>query len=126
MSTTTTRRTAFALGVAAFVKPPPLPWRGGPRPLGNPDAELLALCAAFHEAHDAWYARRDDFSDAWEEAGERRWAISDQLQGIPAVTEAGRVAKARVALVVLHEKCGRDSIDDLVYAALRDIVGDVA
>jgi hypothetical protein len=100
------------------------------RSAGNPDAKLLALCAAFHQAHAAWYARSDDFSDAWYEAGDRRRAISDRLQKIPALTEPGRIAKARVALTVLHEQepnpDDRDWIADLVYTALRDIAGDVA
>jgi hypothetical protein len=90
----------------------------------DPDAELLRLCAAFHEAHAAWYARTDEFSDAWEAAGARRRAISDKLQPIAARTDAGRVAKARVALTVLHEfephPGDRDFVQELVYAALRD------
>ncbi len=41
---TTGLATSGPAAAAAFVKPPPLPWRNGPRP-PDPDAALIAACA---------------------------------------------------------------------------------
>jgi hypothetical protein len=124
---TPTRRSALGFSAAAIVAGFTMPVIASTKPDPDADAELIALCSEFHEVHSAWYARTDHFSDAWEAMGVHRWAISNKLQDIPPQTDSGRLAKARVAFVVLHENVpdsdDRDSVIDLVYAALRDIVG---
>jgi hypothetical protein len=88
------------------------------------DAELLALCAAFHEEHAAANALGQE--EVCEAALDRRWDLSDEIQDIPATMEAGRRAKAAVAVVLLLEN-GADvsTSGDLVFAlaTLRDIAG---
>jgi hypothetical protein len=88
------------------------------------DAELLALCAAFHEEHAA--ANAPGTEEVCEAALARRWDISDDIQDIPATTEAGRRAKAAVGVVLLQENRGDEYLDEDVefaMAALRDIAG---
>jgi hypothetical protein len=94
--------------------------------IDGPDAELLALCAAFHEQHAAALAVPGDDDGGLTAALDERWDISNEIQDIPATTEAGRRAKAAVAVVLLLENGGDVSTSgDLVFAmaALRDIAG---
>jgi hypothetical protein len=56
-------------------------------------------------------------------------AISDQILGIPAKTQAGQKAKALVALVLIEENQPLDRMDgdmSFAYEALRDVAGDFA
>jgi hypothetical protein len=88
------------------------------------DAELLALCAAFHEEHAAANALGQE--EVCEAALDRCWDLSDEIQDIPAATEAGRRAKAAVGVVLLHENGGDEYPDadvEFALATLRDIAG---
>jgi hypothetical protein len=91
----------------------------------GPDAALLALCAAFHEENAA--ANTPGPEDVWEAALDRRWDLSDEIQDIPAITEAGRRAKAAVAVVLLLGNGADDSTSgdiEFALATLRDIAGE--
>ena len=71
---------------------------------GGPDAELLAMCIDFHRQNAAAQPMpSNDVDDDLVAAMDRRWEISDEIQNIPATTEAGRIAKALVAVVLLRE-----------------------
>jgi hypothetical protein len=136
--TTPTRRSAIGFSLAAFaagltvpILASASPTEGvGESPTLGVDAELIALCAEFQRVHTEWYANPNEFSDEWEEIGYRRSAVTDRIVNIAAKSDAGRVAKARVALTVLHEQephpDRRDSLIAIVYAALLDIAGSVA
>ena len=88
--------TGYGLSDPAFVKPPPLPWRNGPRPPDEPDAELIRLCHAFAEAEFAnWYryvvapVETADDDDAPPD-----WDTYHLIIATPATTPAGWHAKA--------------------------------
>jgi hypothetical protein len=96
---------------------------------GGPDAELLAMCIAFHRQHAAAQAvPSGDVDDDLLAAMDRRWEISDEIQNIPATTEAGRRAKALVAVVLLRESdLFNSGASTFAYSTLMNIVGrDVA
>jgi hypothetical protein len=102
----------------------------------GPDAELIALCAAFHRQNAAVttvadggsYAGGDeaDLDDAMAE----RWDLSDRIQDMPTTTLAGHRAKASVAVVLLRENNGSDEFmsgdDAFAFATLLDIAGSAA
>jgi len=95
------------------------------------DAKLLAMCIAFHEQHvTVLAAGGGDDEDNLMTAVDKRWNISDRIKDIPAATDAGRRAKAGVAVVVLHENGAAESTSDadkrFAYAALLDISGRTA
>jgi hypothetical protein len=129
---TTSRRNILAgsaallTGAAGFVKPPPLPWRNGPRPAPQPaadDAELLTLRHAFLAAHatvTAWNAG-DVTEDIGEAAHDRWWECVEAMTDIPATTPAGLRAKAEAALLASGLADGHGGPDeDLARSALRD------
>jgi hypothetical protein len=70
----------------------------------NPDAELLRLCAEFHTQHAI--ANAPGPEDASEDAIDYRWELSDQITTVPAQTDAGRRAKASVAVTLIREARG--------------------
>lgn len=88
-----TRRNVFAsaaaLAVAGMGAAPP-----------NPDAGLLALCAEFHRQNALGY---DEANPAWEGAMGERYEVYTKLEEMVPVTQAGHLAKARVAVVLLTE-----------------------
>ena len=91
---------------------------------GGPDAELLAMCIAFHRQNAAAQAVRSRDDDALLDAMDRRWEISDEIQNIPATTEAGRIAKALVAIVLLRESdLFRSGATTFAFATLLNVAG---
>ncbi len=67
-------------------------------PVDAADAALLSLCAAFHHCEAE---RQASDGDAFDAARGREWeAFDDVAAAPPAVTEAGRAAKARVAFAM--------------------------
>ncbi|MGI4951198.1 MAG: hypothetical protein ACRYGM_05285 [Janthinobacterium lividum] len=89
----------------------------------DPDAGLVRLCNAFHEAHDASHAT-DDAS--WEVHLDRRTGYADAIEGMAATTEAGKIAKGRVAMLLFQEGNPEAEADDcgrMVLSILRDLVG---
>jgi hypothetical protein len=121
--TTPTRRAAIGFSVAAFdaglavpdfVKPPPLPWRGGPRPaegVQDADAELIALCAE--------YIRRtkdyDTVDTGLESDDDPRWPLligaEKRALSLEAQTLQGVLAKAQVALFSAQMVDGSEDFD---------------
>jgi hypothetical protein len=89
------------------------------------DAELIAMCAAFHEENALANARIAEAD--WRATLDRRWDLSDEIQDTPAQTLAGYRAKASVAVVMLWENNGSDEFVSgdaaFAYAALLDIAG---
>ena len=58
---------------------------------------------------------------------DRRWEISDEIQNIPATTEAGRIAKALVAIVLLRESdLFSSGATTFAFATLLNVAGIVA
>lgn len=125
---------ALVAGAATFQKPGPLPWRNGPRPTepvqpmpgfgaAGDDTELVALVDQFwrHDAAlDAWNADRMN-----ETEGERHnnawWNCCRAMTGITPQTEAGRRAKAAVALAALEKvQDSQHDVEGLVRAALAE------
>ncbi len=88
-----------------------------------PDAVLLALCDAYHRIDAEAETTADE---ALRDAMARRWAVSDQIETTPALTPAGKAAKARVALHLLRE-CGETpysgTMERLVEVALAEAAG---
>jgi hypothetical protein len=123
----------LAFGVAEFLAAP-IPTGEGrfmsARRPSEPDAKLLAICVAFHEQHAAAMAVAHDDENGLTAALDVRWNISDRIKDIPAATNAGRRAKAGVAVVLLHENGVAESFTDadtsFAYAALLDISGRTA
>ncbi len=99
-------------------------------PAPGDDAELLGLCTEFHQQHAAVLATPSiDGEDALTAALYERWDISDEILVLVPQTDAGRRAKAHVALVLLVENQGDEptSSDSIfVLATLQDIVGRAA
>ncbi len=93
---------AAALGVTAAVLAPDPNW--GAATTSNPDAALLALCAAFHALHAEAEATTTD--EALTAAQERRREVQHQLQPIAPITAAGQAANAKVAMHLLDEAFG--------------------
>ena len=95
---------------------------------GAPDAELLAMCIAFHRQNAAAQAvPSSDVDDDLLAAMDRRWEISDEIQDIPATTEAGRRAKALVAVVLLRESdLFSSGATSFAYSTLLNIAGMAA
>jgi hypothetical protein len=92
----------------------------------TPDAGLLNLCAEFHRHHAAAYALPRLADEALMEAAlDQRWATSDQIALTPAMTDAGRRAKALVASVLLDEWGALETSHTILFArnVLRDIGG---
>ncbi len=89
------------------------------------DVELLRLCADFHRLHTVAYAQREADEAEMEAALHQRWAATDQIATIPAVTDAGRRAKAAVASVLLDEWGNLETSHTILFArnVLRDIGG---
>ena len=91
-----------------------------------PDAGLLRLCALFHDAEARGQAAPDDGQE-WKVWLHRRWEISASIKGMTPRTEAGRQAKARVALVLLEEAVDTtNEYERFVLATLRDLAGAAA
>jgi hypothetical protein len=92
------------------------------------DAELLAMCIAFHRQNAAAQAVPSSDNDELFAAMDRRWKISDEIQNIPATTEAGRIAKALVGVVLLRESdLFNSGATTFAFATLLNIAGrDVA
>jgi hypothetical protein len=101
---------------------------GAGAPSVRDDAELLALCARFHEVHaQACAAATSDVDRG--DALDERWNTSDEIAAIVPRTAEGKRQKAHVALVLLVENRGTEPGDgDASFAitALRDVVGDDA
>ena len=82
------------------------------------------MCIAFHRQNAAAQAvpSRDD--DDLFAAMDRRWEISDEIQNTPATTEAGRRAKALVAVMLLRESdLFSSGATTFAFATLLDIAG---
>ena len=97
----------------------------------DPDAELIALCAAFRRknaevvALAATIETDEDFT-AMDQAQGQRNGISDKIQETTASTLAGHSAKLAVALALFDEMRDQDCADaDIAFAmaALRDFSG---
>ena len=84
----------------------------------DPDAGLIRLCNAFHEAHRATEAAPDD-TDEWERHLDRRWEISDALERMTASTRGGHLAKLKVALVLMVENLNGSRHDDFILSTLE-------
>jgi hypothetical protein len=74
--------------------------KGGAAPSVHPDAELLTLCAEFHRLHNLSYLPGNN---DWETPFEARGVLSDKIENMTAVTQAGHRAKAAVAVTMLDE-----------------------
>jgi len=93
------------------------------------DAELLAMCGAFHAKNAAVIAlfdaaNTDDEIDRGAAAQVERYAIEADILSRPAATLAGHTAKAAVAVALFDESQDADSPDADVafaWAVLRDI-----
>ncbi len=95
----------------------------------GPDAALLTLHRDFlahHVVVEAWNAGFVS-EDAGEAAHDRWWECVQAITAIRATTPAGMQAKAEVALLAYETAGGHGGPDeDLVRAALRDVVGRAA
>jgi hypothetical protein len=107
MSGSITGRSALALGVTPFVKPPPLPWRGGPRPQGNPDADLIALCSDFLKLDSLdlrWESGRENLDDEMSADVVIAWfQMAESIRDTEPTTLAGRVAKLHAAAKAIRK-----------------------
>ena len=101
----------------------------------HPDAELLAACEAFHEAYQI--RAQTGFSDDEHDRRDDAWyAAMDRVVELPAASQAGRLAKARVAHVALMDVAAvRLSVDwrekaspeqRLALDVLADVIGGAA
>jgi hypothetical protein len=64
-----------------------------------------------------------------DDAMAHRGAISDEIEGMPAETEAGRKAKAAVAVALIEESQSLDCMDydvNFAYSAFLDVAGRTA
>jgi hypothetical protein len=89
------------------------------------------LCAEFHRQNEVARAVPGHDDDGLDAAIEVRWEISMEIEDIATTTEAGRAAKAGVALLLLEENYGpggdkEGSSMRFAVAALRDIAGSAA
>lgn len=91
----------------------------------NPDADLLALCAEFHQLHADTRSLPDTGDYTWEDAQEARWDVSDEIEDIRPATAEGHRAKATIALVLMEEQHGDSGDADIRFALtmLRDLLG---
>jgi hypothetical protein len=89
---------------------------------------MLAMCIDFHRQNAAAQAVRSRNDDDLLDAMDRRWEISAEIQNIPATTEAGRIAKALVAVALLRESdLFSSAATTFALATLLNIAGrDVA
>jgi hypothetical protein len=113
---------ALLAGAAATTVPRAAPL-AAPAAAGE-DAELLRLCTEFHRLHAVAYALPREADEAEMVAAlDRRWAVSDQIALIPAMTDAGRRAKAAVASALLDEWGNLETSQTILFArnVLRDI-----
>lgn len=90
------------------------------------DAALIGLCAEFRRARATRDAVPSNLQDAYNGALAECWRISNQIESMPAHTEAGRAAKAGAALAVIEDCIGLD--DDaasirFAVTTLRDVAG---
>jgi hypothetical protein len=126
------RRGLIASGASALLAGAALATtaRAAAGPVDGLDAELLALCAAFHRQHAAVLAVAAGGADAagdeveLAEALSDRWDLSDRIQDMPVATIAGHRAKASVAVVLLEENRGPDHNDSdaaFAFATLLEI-----
>lgn len=118
-----TRRGLFAAGVVlATVGPATVVVAAA---ASTPDADLLALCAEFHQLHaDVWsLPHTGDWT--WEDAIADRWETSDRIEDMRPATAEGYRAKATIALVLLEEQHGDSGDADVRFAlaTLRDLLG---
>jgi hypothetical protein len=98
------RRAALRFSTAAIIASLTTPALAQPTP--GPDAKLLRLCARFQTQHRLVLTLANaagDTSDALDWAMIKRWGISDKIAAITAVTDAGKRAKAEVAIALLEE-----------------------
>ncbi len=112
-----TRRNIFTTGAAlAVLGMAPVP--------PNPDVALLALCTEFHRQNALGY---DEANPAWEAAMGERYEVYTKLEDMVPVTEAGHLAKARVAVVLLaendYEEFSGNPDARFALVTLRDLVG---
>jgi len=91
----------------------------------DPDAGLIRLCAEFHKAHAATLSAPDD-TDEWEIHLDRRWEISDRLEGMTPTTQLGRNAKLKVALVLMLEDLHGSRHEDFVLSAFEAFISNGA
>ncbi len=105
--------TGPAIAIAAEATPP------------NPDAELLALCAEFHQHHADAHSLPETGDSTWEDAQDARWEVSDEIEDMRPATAEGHRAKVTVALVLLEEQHGDDTDSDIQFtlATLRGLLG---
>jgi len=108
--------TTPAIAAADFAKPPPLPWRNGPRPSDDKDAELIALCDHLVENEYRIWAlysgpgslgnpEADPVVGPQLEACDRAWLGSrNQVMRMVPTTLEGARAMARLALVQVDDK----------------------
>ncbi len=90
------------------------------------DAGLLRLCAAFHDADARCHAAPDDGA-GWKVWLDRRWEITAAIEDMAPRTEAGRRAKARVALTLAEEASDTSNeYERFTLATLRDLAGSAA
>lgn len=99
------------------------------------DARLLYLCAELDRAHAQAYDAPDvdDIDD--DEMSERlaaMFSVMHALAPIRATTQAGRVAKAKVALMLVADRMAQWKMEDFeldmlfAFSALHDLVGNPA
>ena len=110
------RRTLSTL--AAMVRNPVL----GMSAVPTPDAGLIRLCAASHDADAPCHAAPDDGAE-WRIWLNRRQAFSEQIEAMTPTTFTGRLAKARVALLLLEEVADLENASErFAVVALRNLV----
>ena len=139
VASATTRRTLFGASAAALTLGT-LPALAGPAAASasHPDAELIAVCAAFDrlEAHiNSLYEGKanaieddDERDEAIEPLTERQEPLLDRMCAIRAKTPAGWQAKARSLagwdLEILYESEHAVSWDDrMLVSLIRDMTG---
>jgi hypothetical protein len=125
--TTTTRRGALHLSASTLLAGVAAPVLCAAA--ASPDAELLALCVKFHRQAAAFDAVPESADDqVSDDVMDARWRITDQIEDMTPTTEAGRKAKAEIAVFLLEENRGPDVRDEsadlsFAYATLLDMAG---
>jgi hypothetical protein len=126
-----TRRGAFFGSVIADLVPAPTASRAVQAP-GSPDAELLRLCVEFSAADASMVRWETDISLLDNETGNalvQRWdSPIPPIAMTPAVTAAGRRAKAAAAFSVMRyaDEVISTEHHDLIRSALADVLAGEA
>ncbi len=124
---------AAAAASPDFLKPPPLPWRNGPRPPDGADAELLQLCADLQgwdrqrQQVDRVSADGRDFTDEELSAVlDPWWNTVDAIAETPARTPEGVMAKGRALRTAFVGTYGDKSprVISLLASLLTDMLGE--